>query len=367
MPTTAPSSKSPTGIPSSETNDQNFFPHLPPYSDPTSGFLSHIPRSWIPYAQLMRLEKPAGLYGVYFPHLISLLYASCLPSHSAPPSPLSLLKLAAALLPFNILLRGASCTWNDTADQAFDRRVARTRHRPVARGAVSTTRANVFTAAQLALLFAYHQHSGLLPAAETATFAVFVTALFLAYALMKRVTDYPQVVLGVGIGAAVFFATAALGVDLDSRVGGLGLGLGLGGGEVSVRAPTLALFGAIMAWTITYDTIYAHQDVVDDLRAGVKSMALRFRESTKALAGVLSAVQVLLLALCGYWAGLGPVYFVGTVGGVAVAMAYYLYDVDLKNPESCGMWFHRQFWIVGAAFMAGFAGEYALRLAGSES
>lgn len=121
-------------------------------------------------------------------------------------------------------------------------------------------------------------------------------ALFFVYALMKRITYYSQVVLGVPFAWAIFFCVSMLGVSPFSR---------------DHLAPTLALFAANMLWTITYDTIYAHQDVV---------------------------------------------------GGVAAGMAYYIYDVDLKRPESCGAWFHNQFWIVGGGFITGLAGEYATRL-----
>ncbi len=101
---------------------------------------------------------------------------------------------------------------------------------------------------------------------------------------------------------------------------------------------------------------------MDDEKAGVKGMALRFRDSTKLLASILSVAQVALLALCGLWADFGALYFVGTVGGVAAAMGHYIYDVDLKRPESCGVWFYRQFWTVGAGFIAGLVGEYVTKL-----
>ncbi|KAK0637484.1 UbiA prenyltransferase family, partial [Bombardia bombarda] len=313
---------------------------------PTTGLLSLLPASWIPYAQLMRLDRPAGLYAFYFPYLIGLAYAACIAPPTSTPSPSALLQLAALLLPFNVLLRGASCSWNDTVDQRFDRRVERCRHRPVARGAVSTTSAHMFTLAQLAA--GYPLLVGAFPA-QCTKHAVIATALFIVYALMKRVTYYPQVVLGFPFAWAVFFAVAALGMDPFS-------------GGAHANKSTLALFGANVLWTIAYDTIYAHQDIADDEKAGVKGMALRFRDSTKLLAGVLSAGLVGLLALCGVWAGFGALYFVGTVGGVAAAMGYYIYDVDLKRPESCGAWFHDQFWIVGAGFMAGLVGEYVTKL-----
>ena len=290
----------------------------------------------------MRIDRPAGLYAFYFPYLIGIMHAACISPTT--PELSTVLKLAGILLPYNVLLRGAACCWNDTVDQDFDRQVERCRHRPVARGAVSTTQAHLFTlallAAQYPILAAYF------PAA-CGVHALIADVLFGIYALMKRVTYYPQVVLGFPFAWAILFCCTALGTDPFSG---------------SALAPTAALFAANILWTITYDTIYAHQDIADDENAGVKSMAVRFKSSTKLLASVLSVGQVGLLALSGLWAGFGPVYYVGTVGGVAVAMAYYIWDVDLKNPASCGAWFHRQFWVVGIAFMCGLVGEYATRL-----
>lgn len=338
---TAPSSKAASNLAPPQDKDINFFPQLPKYSDPKTGVLSKLPSSWVPYAQLMRIDRPAGLYAFYFPYLIGVMYAACIAPTA--PDPITLATLAAVLLPFNILLRGAACSWNDTLDQRFDRRVERCRHRPVARGAVSTTEAHLFTAAQLA---AGYPLLALFPG-DTLPHMVVTVILFFIYAGMKRVTYYPQVVLGFPFAWAIFFCVAVL--DMNPFAG-------------SVIAPTLALFVANILWTITYDTIYAHQDIADDEKAGVKGMAVRLNESTKLVASILSVGQVGLLALSGKWAGFGPMYFVGTVGGVAAAMAYYIYDVDLKRPESCGAWFHDQFWIVGGAFMAGLTGEYAMRL-----
>ncbi|KAI0404423.1 UbiA-domain-containing protein [Xylaria palmicola] len=344
--------------PSKKPATIDYFPHLPAYSDPTTGILSKLPHSWVPYAQLMRIDRPGGLYAFYFPYLIGLTYSACIASPS--PEPRWVLSVAAVLLPFNVVLRGAACAWNDTVDQDFDRRVARCRHRPVARGAVSTAQAHLFTALQVALLGP--ATVALFPAACLPHFAIMVL-LFGVYALMKRVTYYPQVVLGVPFAWAVFFCVAALGMEP------LPFALPLvraGGGEfapaeATIGRATLALFAANILWTITYDTIYAHQDVADDAKAGVKGMALKFRHSTKLLASVLSAGQVGLLVLCGLWAGFGALYYLGTVGGVSLALAYYIYDVDLDSPESCGAWFHDQFWIVGAPFISGFVGEYLVK------
>ncbi|KAK6078336.1 4-hydroxybenzoate polyprenyl transferase [Seiridium cupressi] len=318
----------------------NFFPDLLPYTDPTTGVLSRLPASLIPYGQLMRIDRPGGLYAFYFPYLIGITYAACVAPTA--PQPLTLLCIVAILLPLNVLLRGAACSWNDTVDQDFDRRVERCRHRPVARGAVSTTSAHVFTLVQLGALYPI---LSLFPAFCSLHMS-FTIVLFFIYALMKRVTYYPQVFLGFPFAWALFFCLAALDIDpLGSHI-----------------SSTLALFAANILWTIIYDTIYAHQDIKDDDKAGVKSMALRFEDSTKFLASVLAVGMVLLLMLCGILAGFGLLYYVGTVGGVAAGLAYYIYDVDLGNPDSCGAWFRDQFWIVGAAFMAGLTSEYLKRV-----
>lgn len=301
-----------------EVGQNNFFPHLQPYSDPTSGLLAHVPRSWVPYGQLMRLDRPAGFYAFYFPYVTGTLFAACISPRV--PDPAAIAGLIGLLLPFNILLRGAACAWNDNVDQEFDRRVERCRHRPVARGAVSTLNTHIFTAV---LLVAGYPFLTLLPTACTLHMAIAVI-LFFVYAWMKRVTFYPQVFLGFPFAWAILFCVAALGMDPF-------------GDEHA--APTLALFAANVFWTITYDTIYAHQDIADDEKAGVKSMAFRFRSSTKFMGAVSSMFQVTSLALCGTWAGFGPAYFIGTVGSVAAAMALYIYSVDLEKPESCGKWF----------------------------
>ena len=119
------------------------FLNLPPCHPPDAGFISYLPLSVVPYAELMRLHKPAGYYAFYFPHLFGTLYASAILS---PMLELSLLLRRNLLFMIgSLLLWGAACSWNDTLDADYDRQVARCRHRPVARGAVSPLAANLFT------------------------------------------------------------------------------------------------------------------------------------------------------------------------------------------------------------------------------
>lgn len=134
----------------------NQSPRLPPYSPPL-GLVSRFPRSCIPYAELMRLHKPAGYYAFYVPHVIGTLWA---PTVGSVPQPTSqLLRSNLIFLVGCLFLRGAACCWNDTLDAPYDRVVARCRHRPVARGAISPRQAHAFTFVQsavcLCLLYAF--------------------------------------------------------------------------------------------------------------------------------------------------------------------------------------------------------------------
>ena len=312
------------------------------YKPPTSGFNSNLPSAWVPYAELMRIERPAGLYAFYFPYLIGLAYAACI-AKPVVPSLEHVVALSALFLVWSIILRGAACAWNDNMDQEFDRQVTRCRHRPIARGAITTAQGHVFTAI---LCLSLIPILTLFPASCT-YHAVVMLFLFGLYALAKRVTYYPQVVLGFPFAWSIFFCCAALHVDPFGP---------------RVLLPTASLFAANVLWTISYDTIYAHQDIGDDVKAGVKSMAVRFAHSTKLLVAILSIVQVSLLVLTGWLAAMSPVYFAGTCAGTAVALGSMVVNVDLSKPSSCAWWFQGQFWFVGGSMASGLLGEFVLRV-----
>lgn len=312
------------------------------YKPPTSGFNSKIPSAWVPYAELMRIERPAGLYAFYFPYLIGLSYAACI-AEPGVSSVKHISVLSAVFLVWSMILRGAACAWNDNMDQEFDRQVTRCRNRPIARGAVTTEQAHLFTAA---LCLALVPILALLPAGCT-YHTIPMLLLFGLYALAKRVTYYPQIVLGFPFAWAIFFCCAALSVNPFSP---------------RLFPPTVSLFAANIFWTISYDTIYAHQDIRDDVKAGVKSMAVRFANSTKLLVSALSIGQVSLLIWTGWLTALSPVYFIGTCAGTATASGIMIATVDLSEPSSCAWFFHRQFWFIGGSMASGFFGDYVLKV-----
>jgi len=312
----------------------------PPYEPPKKGLLSKLPESWVPYAQLMRLDRSAGFYAFYFPYLVGIAYAAA--TAQTAHHPLELLKLSGLFFVWCILLRGASCTWNDNMDQEFDRAVARCRNRPIARGAVSTLQGHIFTVAQLFAGAAFVVFADFPP--STYPDAVFIATLFFIYPFGKRFTNYPQLILGFPFAAAVFMACHTLHTDPISS---------------SMFLPTSLFCLANVCWTMIYDTIYAHQDLKDDLKAGVMSMAVRFKDTTKQMTSFLSIIQIGLFIYVGYMLQLGTSYFLVTCAGTAFCLAAMIYLVDLSIPESCAWWFKADFWFVGSTMFFGLLGEYA--------
>ena len=198
-------------ITTASKNGNGYLASLPEYTPPTKGFVSTLPKSWIPYAQLMRIERPAGLYAFYVPYILGLAFAACL--RKDVPEPSFLLKQSGLLLIGCVILRGASCTWNDNIDQEYDRAVARCRNRPIARGAVSTAQGHIFT---LALYLVGAIFVSLWPK-ECAYDAIGIAVLFTIYPFGKRFTNYPQFILGFPFAAGIIFSCHLLGVNPFER------------------------------------------------------------------------------------------------------------------------------------------------------
>ncbi|KAK4667009.1 Para-hydroxybenzoate--polyprenyltransferase, mitochondrial precursor (PHB:polyprenyltransferase) [Podospora pseudopauciseta] len=316
-------------------------PSPPPqiYTPPSTGLLSLLPPSWVPYAELIRLDKPAGTYYLYLPCLFSTLLAAPL-SHSPPSTVLtySLLFLSGA-----IIMRGAGCTINDLWDRNLDPHVTRTRLRPIARRAITPLNALLFTGAQLLTGLA------ILLQFPTSCFYYATPSLLLValYPLAKRVTYYPQFVLGLTFSWGAILGFPALGVDLLSNTAAL-TAAGL-------------LYGSNVAWTVLYDMIYAHQDIKDDAKAGIKSIALKHDKETKQVLTGLAVVQVALLAGAGVATGAGPAFFIGGCGGAAATLGFMIKRVNLKSVKDCWWWFVNGCWITGGAISLGLGADYLVR------
>jgi 4-hydroxybenzoate polyprenyltransferase len=214
-------------------------------------WISHLPASAQPYAQLMRLDRPIGWWLLLLPCWWGLLLA-----HIAEGGGLPNLKYAALFLAGAIVMRGAGCTLNDIVDRKIDFAVERTKMRPIPSGRVSVKAALIFLVLQLlAGLVIVLQFNWL--TVFTAIASLLIVAV---YPFMKRITYWPQVVLGFA------FNWGAL--------------LGWTSVQGSLAPAPIALYAGGIMWTLAYDTIYAHQDKDDDVLIGVKSTALKFGEAT---------------------------------------------------------------------------------------
>ena len=299
-----------------------------------------LPASARPYARLMRLDRPIGTWLLLFPCWWGLFLAvrwppSVFASDSFFPSGFWSLPVLVLLFAIGaIVMRGAGCTYNDIVDRDFDAKVARTALRPIPSGQVSVRQAVVFLAAQLLvgllILLAFNHFTVLL--------GVLSLALVFTYPLMKRITYWPQAVLGLTFNWGALMGWAA----------------GWGG----LHLPALALYAGGIAWTLHYDTIYAHQDKEDDALIGVKSTALKLGASTKPWLGGFSIATVILFEIAMASAGLGwPAML--AVAGVALHLTWQILTVDLDDPADCLAKFRSNRWI-GWILLAGIFGGHAL-------
>lgn len=311
------------------------------YQPPTSGILSKLPASWVPYGELLRLDKPTGTYYLYFPCLFSTLLAAPLASPITPP--LTVLGTSLLFLTGALVMRGAGCAINDLWDRNLDPHVARTRLRPIARGAITPFNALAFTGANLLtglavlLQFPY----------ECLFYGIPSLLLVATYPLAKRVTYYPQFVLGLTFPWGAMMGFPALGVDLMHN-------------NTALTAAAL-LYSSNVAWTILYDMIYAHMDIKDDAKAGIKSIALKHDAQTKQVLTGLAVVQISLLAAAGSVVGAGPAFFVGSCGGAALTLAVMIKRVNLKSVSNCWWWFVNGCLMTGGVISAGLGAEYLVR------
>ena len=289
---------------------------------PHSWIDRHVPTPIRPYFKLARLDRPIGAWLLLFP----CWWGIALAGDGAPDLRLVLLFGAGAFV-----MRGAGATFNDIVDRDFDARVARTRTRPIPSGAVSRGRAASFMVALLVI--------GLAILLSLDRFAIFLgvasLALVFTYPFMKRITYWPQAFLGITFnwGALMGYAAATGGLD----------------------AAAIALYGAGIAWTLGYDTIYAHQDKEDDARIGVKSTALVLGGRTRPFLFAVYGAAIALMAGAGILAGLSwP--FHALLGVAALHLVWQAARVDLDDPGDCLAMFRANFWFGWLALAAILAG-----------
>jgi 4-hydroxybenzoate polyprenyltransferase len=275
-------------------------------SDATDNWVdTHAPLWSRPYLRLSRLDRPIGSWLLLMPCWWSAALAAGM-AHDLKQLPLILVLFLVGAF----VMRGAGCTWNDITDRDLDAQVERTRSRPIPAGQVSVPQAAAFLVLQaligLAVLLQFNRFAIVTGIASLVIVAV--------YPFMKRITYWPQIVLGLAFswGALMGFAVVFGRID----------------------ATALVLYAGSIAWVIGYDTIYAHQDAEDDALIGIKSTALLFGARTRPALMVFYGLAVALIGVALALAGAGWMAWIG-LAAFAVHLVSQIERVEIDDPKLC--------------------------------
>jgi 4-hydroxybenzoate polyprenyltransferase len=257
-----------------------------------------------PYLRLARLDRPIGSWLLLMPCWWSVGLAGMRVEQFPSLWHIVLFFIGA------FAMRGAGCTWNDLVDRNLDRLVERTRSRPIPSGQVTVAEATAFMVAQALI--------GFLVLIQFNRFTVFTglaSLLVVAiYPFMKRITYWPQIVLGLAFSYGALMGWPAAFGQLDW--------------------PAIVLYAGSISWVIGYDTIYAHQDREDDLLIGIKSTALLFGENTRPMLAGFYSGAVVLIGIAGLIAG-GRLIFVLGLIAFAAHLAWQVVRLDINDSAHC--------------------------------
>jgi 4-hydroxybenzoate polyprenyltransferase len=280
------------------------------------------PASWRPYLRLGRFDRPIGAWLLLFPCWWSQTLAQ-VASREPFPNFFYLFLFAVGAL----TMRASGCAYNDYVDRFIDSRVQRTSSRPIPSGQVTPEGALKFVVITaligLVVLLQFNWFTVWLGIASLLIVAV--------YPFAKRVTSYPQIVLGLAFNWGALVGWAAEKGSLDW--------------------PAVALYVGCVFWTVGYDTIYAHQDKEDDALLGLGSTALRFGDSTVSFVGTFYGLAGLLWLTAGALAGAHLVYFL-SVTLVFLQMSWQVATLDIRDPANC-LWRFKSNRDVGIAVFVG--------------
>ncbi|HUC51717.1 MAG TPA: 4-hydroxybenzoate octaprenyltransferase [Xanthobacteraceae bacterium] len=281
-----------------------------PVADATGNWVDTLAPVWLrPYLRLARLDRPIGSWLLLLPCWWSAALAA-VAAHKLGPSPwhIALFFIGA------FAMRGAGCTWNDIVDRDLDASVERTRSRPIPSGQISVAQAILFLVLQALIGFAVLISFN----AFAIGLGIASLAIVVIYPFMKRITYWPQIVLGLAFSWGALMGWAAAFGRLDW--------------------PALLLYAGSISWVIGYDTIYAHQDRDDDALIGIKSTALLFGARTKPMLALFYGLAVILIGAAGFAAHAGIVFALGLLA-FAAHLGWQIKRLDIADPDNCLMLF----------------------------
>ena len=268
------------------------------------------------FIQLTRLDKPIGYMLLFWPCLWGLTIAYNFEND------LNLFFFYLILFFLgSVLMRSAGCIINDMADKNFDKKVKRTKNRPIASGKISIFLASVYAIILCLLAFIVLINFNSL----TIILAIASMPLAFSYPLMKRFTYWPQLFLGITFNYGLLLAWISIheGISL---------------------LPILLYLGAIF-WTLGYDTIYGYQDIKDDEIIGVKSTSIKFKNNPKKILYLFYLITLLSLIIVGYLMKFDYIYFIFLIVPLLHFFVYQIGNLDIKNPTICLKLFKSNNWV----------------------
>jgi 4-hydroxybenzoate polyprenyltransferase len=275
-------------------------------ADATGNWVDTHAPSWSrPYLRLARFDRPIGSWLLLMPCWWSAALASGVAGRVGQ-LPLTIVLFFVGAF----VMRGAGCTWNDITDRDLDALVERTRSRPIPAGQVSVPQAVIFLVAQaligLVVLLQFNRF-----AIMTGIASLVIVAI---YPFMKRITYWPQIVLGLAFSWGALMGFAVLLGRID--------------------AAALWLYAGSISWVIGYDTIYAHQDAEDDALIGIKSTALLFGARTRPALTAFYALAVVLIGTALALANAGALGWIG-LAMFAAHLIWQIVRLDISDTALC--------------------------------
>jgi 4-hydroxybenzoate polyprenyltransferase len=265
----------------------------------------YAPAALVPYLRLARADRPIGFFLLALPCFWSVSLAGRSIGEPYPDLWLLLLFAVGA-----VVMRAAGCTYNDLVDRDVDAHVARTRGRPLPSGQVTPQAALLFMGVLCLIGFVVLLSFN----STTVWLGLGVIPIVALYPFVKRFSHWPQAVLGLAFNWGALLGWPAVLGRLDW--------------------PAIMLFAGAVAWTIGYDTIYAHQDREDDDLIGLKSTALKFGRATKACLALLYSVAWLAMVAAGIMAHAGTAFLLGMTAAAA-QLAWQVATLDIDDPDNC--------------------------------
>jgi len=258
------------------------------------------------FIELTRLKKPIGYMLLFWPCAWGLTLA-----YNFNGEKITYIFYIILFLLGAILMRSAGCIVNDIADKEFDKKVLRTKNRPIALGKISVIRGLVYTVILCLLAFIILIQFNFL----TIALAVISMPLAFTYPLMKRYTYWPQLFLGITFNYGLILGWISITNEFNIE-------------------PLILYIGAIF-WTLGYDTIYGFQDMSDDEIIGLKSTSIKFKSNPNLFLTICYVMFLISLFLIGLVMNFNQSYFILLVF-IAIHMFYYqLYKLDINNVKQC--------------------------------